>query len=101
MNVSSKQLIDQAFSQGRTYYSPLFRAKFFASDTTFHTVVITKKQLPHAVDRNRVRRRITHALKSFSLPLGTLVILASKDILTVPYKQLLSELDKCLSQFQS
>ncbi len=100
MKITSKKIVEQAFLRGQTYYSPLFKAKYFQTGNPFISIVVSKKQLPHAVDRNRAKRRISSILQNQKSYSGTLVIIAHKNVLTIPFSTLQNELDLLFQQLE-
>jgi ribonuclease P protein component len=50
-------------------------------------VIVSKRVFKRAVDRNRLRRRVLHALKKVPLPFS-LVVYPTKDAATVPFTEL-------------
>ncbi len=101
MKISSKKIVEQTFLQGKTYYSPLFKAKYLPTKQPFLAVVVSKKQLPRAVDRNRTKRRITSILRTQKSYPGTLLLIAHKDALTSPFNTLQNELNLFFQQHKS
>lgn len=69
--------------KGVLYHSPLFTLKVSRNAEPKPTLVstsVSKKVAPHAVDRNRTRRRVYSILRPFlpTLPLGFLLFFQAK-----------------------
>lgn len=97
MNTSTRQNLDHLFLRGKSYYSPYFKAKFLAADSNFFSVIVTKKQLPHAVDRNRAKRRVVNILRTTNLPAFSFALLVNKQVLDLDHSTLKSELKKFIN----
>lgn len=63
-------------------------------------IVVSKKTLKHAVDRNRARRRVREALRTLpgGLPPCRAILLPNPTVLTVPFSELQSALARALSK---
>ncbi len=63
-------------------------------------IVVPKKTLSHAVDRNRARRRVREALRTLpgGLPPCRGVLLPNPGVLTVPFPELQAALARVLAQ---
>ncbi len=95
--------IKRAFDKGKSWQGAFFRAKIFArrdSDPSRLAVIISKKTLPGAVQRNRVRRRIKAAFAEYlGAPLDIAVI-ANKSALEADFSKIKQEAEKC-ANFQA
>lgn len=58
LRIHNKRLLDKIITKGRVYRTPLGLIKYIGSDKPCFAVVISKKQLKLATDRNRVKRRM-------------------------------------------
>lgn len=64
---------------------------------TFRYGLVAGKKIGGAVERNRVKRRIRHAISSMSPRLGVdIVVIASRQVLTVSFAELVSWLEEAL-----
>lgn len=63
-------------------------------------IVVSKKTLPRAVDRNRARRRVREALRTLpgGLPPCRAILLPNPGVLTAPFPELQAALARVLSQ---
>ena len=65
-------------------------------------IVISKKVIKHAVDRNRARRRIYEIMRSylpkFNQTVDVSVIVYQDKVLTMPHSELAAEINKCLTK---
>ena len=55
-------------------------------------IVVSKKTLKLAVDRNRARRRVREALRTLELPPCRAVVLPTPEVLSVNFEELKAEL---------
>ena len=62
------------------------------------TCVVSKKVARHAVDRNRIKRRIREAFRRVDAvpPYATLVVYPRISVLTIPFDELLDDIQTCL-----
>lgn len=92
------------YQKGKTIRSPKLSLVFIPNSRGFtrFAVVISKKVLKSAVDRNRVRRRIYETIrKNFEfIPPKTdyIFVVFSKDFLTIPQKELEDILSTLISE---
>lgn len=66
----SKKEFDRFFVSGKRLHSPLFTIVYSQSPTFHAAVVVGKKVYKHAVDRNRLRRRLYSILYHLSRDQG-------------------------------
>lgn len=73
--LSSKKIIDKLFAQGSTVFHHPIMCKVIVEDTAEENtgiqvlIVVPKKKIKKAADRNRIRRRIREAYRINKLPL--------------------------------
>lgn len=78
--------------KGKKLFTPYFRA-VVAENSFKITVVVPKKIYKKRVDRNKQKRRITHALKNISeLPAKNIIIFVQKDISELSFTDLTQSL---------
>jgi len=58
LRIQNKRLLDKVIKKGKIYRTPLGLIKFLDFNNPCFAVVVSKKQLKLAVDRNRVKRRM-------------------------------------------
>lgn len=75
---------------GKTIQTPLFGVKFLDADDTKYGWIISKKISTRAVDRNKIRRRLSEVIGKNMLHKLHLIVLVKKVILTVK----ISEIEK-------
>ncbi len=65
-------------------------------------VVISKKVLKSAVGRNRIRRRVYEYIRTqlpkFTNVFDVVILVASSDLLTLPYDEIISQISQILDQ---
>lgn len=74
----------------------LFGTLAYFTNYKGHAVIVSKKVCRRAVDRNRLKRRVRHALYGLSAPNYGVAIYPTKEALTVPYEELRSALEEAL-----
>lgn len=79
-----------------TEYRPRHGAPWHPSATI--GIVVPKKVLKRAVDRNRVRRRVREALRRAELPACRAIILPNASVLGAPFGELQAQLVRALTQ---
>ncbi len=101
---------DREFRQvrkGKTVRTPLFtlralhyrpRHKEPYRPMTLVGIVVAKKTLKSAVDRNRVRRRVREALRTLDLPPCRAVLLPTPGVLRVPFAELRDQLARAFDK---
>ena len=58
------------------------------TDDTFRFGLVAGRKVGGAVERNRVKRRIRHAMRSIPVPAGAdVVVIASPEVLTAPFSE--------------
>lgn len=92
--------IKRAFDKGRSWQGPFFRAKIYLrrdNSPVRLAVIISKKALAKAVDRNKLRRRVKAA---FAQTLATgldIAVLANKNALNADFTKLTEDATKCVN----
>ena len=61
-------------------------------------IVASRKRVGSAVDRNRAKRRIRAALGSVALSEGSYIVLASREVLTAPFRELVGWLKTAMEE---
>ena len=65
-------------------------------------IIVSKKVLKHAVDRNRVRRRLYEIMRQrinqFDRVVDVVVVAYQPRVMDMPYAELVSEVDRCLAK---
>jgi len=97
----TKKEFDRFFSSGRRLHSPLFTL-IYSQDANFHgAVVVGKKVFKHAVDRNRLRRRlynILYRLSRESERSGVYIVLTKPAAGLVSFDELKKALETLVAQ---
>ena len=90
--------IQPARAHTHTIHTPYFSLRVGAktNNTSTVAIIVSKKVAPRAVDRNRIKRRIRHALSPNTLQPHTYLIYTKKQALTLTSEQLKEELQKLL-----
>ncbi len=66
------------FSSGTHLHTPTFTCVFSGQSATHIAVVVPKKVLPNAVDRNALRRRVYNTVESAIKTTGVYILVAKK-----------------------
>ena len=95
----SRTEFNQFFSMGKHIHSPSFQIVYVSRDSLHASVVVSKKIARHAVQRNKIRRRIYDILRNYrsekSLR-GVFIFLVKPHILTIEYQVLKNEVRACI-----
>ena len=68
---------------------------FFGTTPVQVSVIVSKKIARRAVDRNRIRRRVLHALRRVP-PTTSIVVYPTKEVLKAPFAELIGAFVKTL-----
>lgn len=102
-----KSDIDFVYTHGRKAYGPLLRVTHCKgqADSTRFTVVVSQRVAKHAVDRNRIKRRIRSVVADKMVQLTPsrpnvrdIVITAQPKALTASHGEFVAELDRLFTQ---
>lgn len=96
--------IGRVLTQGRKVNTPLFRLICQDNIPEIQTpqiaVIISKKKLRKATDRNKAKRRFRHAITPFlnQIQPHRYVFLLNPQIINIPYSELVDQIQKALSK---
>ena len=96
----SRAEFNRFFSLGKRFHSKTFTTVYAPHDSLHVSVVTSKKVSPHAVDRNKVRRRIYDIVRHHRDEFGTrgvYIFLTKVGAKSVPYALLRDEVYEHLS----
>ena len=91
-----KRYSREDFPKGRAYKSGRFlwgTVSVYESPTFKAGVVVSKKVLRMAVERNKARRRVYSAIDSFKNKNIGVIIRLRKEVLTTPCKNIISDIE--------
>lgn len=89
-------LFEEIRSTGKRVKSPYFSIIYKESEIPQYGVVVSKKKLPHAVDRNKQRRKMFAVLEDFLHYPIQAVIFLDKESFSLSQEELAQELKKIL-----
>lgn len=84
------------FTLRAVHYRPRHGEKYLPM--TIVGIVVSKKTLKHAVDRNRARRRVREALRTLELPPCRAMVLPSPEVLRVDFAELRAHLKRAFDK---
>lgn len=83
----NRLLFSRVFSFGKRHHTPHFQTIYQDGAPAF-SIVIPKKVLKKATDRNALKRRISGVLEEMSLDTGRYIFIAKKPITTLTHAEL-------------
>jgi ribonuclease P protein component len=95
----SRAEFNRFFSLGKRFHSKNFTIVYTPHNSLHVSVVTSKKVSPHAVDRNKVRRRIYDIVRHYRSEYGTcgvFIFLTKAGVTKCPYSDLKEEVVTCL-----
>ena len=99
----SRDEIDEAMKNGKSLKGRFLAIKYLkGSEPAKITAVVSKKVSKGAIKRNKVKRRIRESaielIKEGAMPNGSMVIIALKEALDVPAKDIRDDLSAVLNR---
>ena len=95
LRLTTKEI--DALSKGTSVFGPIVSARIGISNKTKFAVSVSKKVLPDAVDRNKVRRKVYAAVGTIltSIKEGvSIMIMPKKEFLDMPVNDIARELSR-------
>lgn len=100
----SREVFSTAFSNGKRSHTPLFTCVYTKNDTLGVSVVVSKKVLPTAVGRNKLRRQIYAIVRGYRTkkPMtGIHIFIMKKDAAHASYATLTQSIEAHLQTLHS
>jgi ribonuclease P protein component len=97
----SRDAFNRFFSAGKRYHTTLFQCMYSPHNTFHASVVVSKKVLRHAVDRNKLKRRTYDILRRRARAQdlsGVYICITKKPASQASYRDICASIDDLITQ---